>query len=218
MAAGAESGPKYRLLADHYEQCLARFGDTPRGVDWPNAEDAARRYGVMLDVIPAAPATPTTPVTLLDFGCGASHLYEHIKSRNMSGIQYSGLDISSRFIELSREKFPEITYYCLDVLSAGTQLPGFDYVVINGVFTEKRSMTFDEMWDFMRQLIRKTFSIARRGLAFNVMSTHVDWKRDDLFHLPLDMLADFLVGEVSRSFVLRNDYGLYEYTAYIYSE
>ena len=30
------------------------------------------------------------------------------------------------------------------------------------------------------------------GIAFNVMTKHVDWERDDLFHLPFDQLAEWL--------------------------
>jgi len=44
----------------------------------------------------------------------------------------------------------------------------------------------------------------------------VDWEREDLFHLSLDSLAGFLVKELGRDFVIRNDYGLYEYTTYVY--
>ncbi len=55
-------------------------------------------------------------------------------------------------------------------------------------------------------------------MAFNVMSKHVDWEREDLFHLPFDTLAEFLKKELTRNFVFRNDYGLYEYTTYVYRE
>jgi hypothetical protein len=55
-----------------------------------------------------------------------------------------------------------------------------------------------------------------RGLAFNVMSKHVDWERPDLFHLPFDALAQVLARSLTRNFVIRNDYGLYEYTTYVY--
>jgi hypothetical protein len=48
------------------------------------------------------------------------------------------------------------------------------------------------------------------------MSKHVDWEREDLFHLPFDTLAAFLKQELSGNFVIRNDYGLYEYTTYVY--
>jgi hypothetical protein len=90
--------------------------------------------------------------------------------------------------------------------------------VLNGVFTVKATLSFDEMLDFFRRLVTRAFALADQGIAFNVMSKQVDWERDDLFHLPLDTLAWFLTQEISRHFVIRNDYGLYEYTAYVYRE
>lgn len=53
-------------------------------------------------------------------------------------------------------------------------------------------------------------------MAFNVMSKNVDWEREDLFHMPLDELSAFLTSSISRNFIIRNDYGLYEYTVYVY--
>ena len=48
------------------------------------------------------------------------------------------------------------------------------------------------------------------------MSTLVDWERADLFHVPFDTLARMLKAHASRDFVIRQDYGLYEYTVYVY--
>ncbi len=205
---------QYLRIVSHYEQCLERHGDTHLGVDWPKKEDAARRYRVMLEVI--RPEHDGTNVRLLDFGCGASHLYEYLIERGIDHISYAGLDLSEKFIILSRRKFPQNDYYCADILDARTELPNFDYIVMNGVFTEKRELSFDEMLDYFRRMIKAVFAKADRGIAFNVMSKQVDWERPDLFHLPLDTLAGFLAGEVTRNFVIRNDYGLYEYTTYVY--
>ena len=67
-------------------------------------------------------------------------------------------------------------------------------------------------------MLRRVWPRAREGLAFNVMSKHVDWERDDLFHLSTDLLLAFLKSELSRHVVIRHDYGLYEYTVYVYRE
>ena len=206
------TGKQYLRIIDHYESCLKQHGDNHKGVDWPNQEDANTRYQVMLDIIKQS----SNPVTLLDFGCGASHLYEFIKAQKKQFIQYSGLDLSNKFITLSRTKFPSNTYYCLDILEDSSQLPEFDYIVMNGVFTEKRELSFEDMFSYFKQTILQIFPKTSVGLAFNVMSKQVDWERDDLFHLPLDCLANFLTKEVSRNFVIRNDYKLYEYTTYVY--
>jgi len=77
-------------------------------------------------------------------------------------------------------------------------------------------MSLEEMDSYFRTLVRRVFRHVRIGMAFNVMSKQVEWEREDLFHLPFDELADFLTAEVSRHFVIRHDYGLYEYTTYVY--
>jgi SAM-dependent methyltransferase len=208
------NGKPYLDIVAHYESCLDQHGDTHRGVDWPSLADARTRYGVMLDVI--KPVATGEKVRLLDFGCGASHLYEYMLERGLQGIDYVGLDLSEEFVRLSRVKYPQNVYHCVDALADGAVLPAFDYAVMNGVFTEKRDLSFDEMLAYFQRLVGKVFEAAGTGVAFNVMSKQVDWERDDLFHLPLDMLAGFLTKELTRNFVIRNDYGLYEYTVYIY--
>lgn len=211
-----KGGDGYRSIVAHYEDCLERHGDTHLGVDWPNEEDARRRYQVMLELVGRVGAD--RPVSLLDFGCGASHFLEYMQARGVTGIDYSGLDLSEKFVELSRAKHPGNTYYCMDILRDGAALPTFDYIVLNGVFTEKRELSFDDMLDYFQRLVTEVFGHARIGIAFNVMSKQVAWERDDLFHLPLDTLAGFLTSELGRDFVIRNDYGLYEYTTYLYRE
>jgi hypothetical protein len=116
----------------------------------------------------------------------------------------------------AQSKFPANKFYCLDLLDEKASLPNFDYIVLNGVFTEKRELSFDEMFSYFQRLVTRVFEHAAVGIAFNVMSKHVDWEREDLFHLPFDALAAFLQKDLTRNFVLRNDYGLYEYTAYVY--
>lgn len=205
-------------IVEHYEGCLERHGDSHLGVDWPKASDVDKRYAVMLDVVRKTNPSDT-PSTLLDFGCGASHLYEYMQRRGMRHLAYSGLDLSAKFVALCRSKFPTIDYYCVDILTEDkASLPRFDYVVMNGVLTEKRGVPFEEMMEYSKELLRAVFGIARIGLAFNTMSKHVDWERDDLFHVPFDALASFATKELTRHLVIRSDYGLYEYTTYLYRE
>jgi SAM-dependent methyltransferase len=208
-----DSSKEYLEIVRHYEACLRQHGDTHKGVDWPNERDADIRYQIMLDVIREA---PDTSVSLLDFGCGTSHLYEYMQRNAYTQIAYSGLDISPAYIKLAQAKFPHITYYCLDILDDAGAIPEVDYVVMNGVFTEKRGLSFEEMWTYCQRMLTSIFPRVKRGLAFNVMSKQVDWERTDLFHLSMDTLAAFLTEHISRHWVFRHEYGLYEYTIYVY--
>ncbi len=202
-------------IVKHYENCLEQHGDSHLGVDWPKTEDVYKRYKVMVDIIRIA-EDKSDLVSLLDFGCGAAHLLEYIREQNLQNIAYAGLDVSEKFVDLSKSKFPETVFYQLDILDDKAELPEFDYIVMNGVFTEKRELSFKEMWEYFEKMISKVFRKAKKGLAFNVMSKAVDWERDDLFHVPADMLIDFLTKKLTRNFIIRNDYGLYEFTTYIY--
>lgn len=202
-------------IVRHYENCLDKYGDSHLGVDWPKLDDVNKRYRVMLDVIRFADDDSPT-VDLLDFGCGAAHLLKYIMDAEMGNINYSGLDVSEKFVSLSRQKFPGAPFYRVDILNEKSVLPNFDYTVMNGVFTEKRELSFDEMWDYFCKMLTEVFSITKKGIAFNVMSKAVDWEREDLFHLPADLLIGFLTQKLTRNFIIRNDYGLYEYTTYIY--
>ena len=203
----------YYVLKSHYESCLAEFGDTNKGVDWPNQDDAKLRYRIMLDILKYFP--DPNEFSVLDFGCGAAHLYDYILSQNIPNINYSGLDISESFVSLCKKKYPSNNFFSGDVLSSKLDIGCFDFVICNGVFTEKQSMTWDQMWNFVQELLPYVFQHANHGIAVNFMHSNVDWERDDLFHLPFDKLYAFCADKMSRHVCLRSDYGLYEYTAYI---
>jgi len=121
-------------------------------------------------------------------------------------------------MSVCRSKFPDVPFTCTDVLEAESEVPDFDCIVMNGVFTEKRELSSECMWQYLRAVLRRLWPHARRGMAFNVMSKQVDWERDDLFHLSTDLLMAFLKTELSRHCLIRHDYGLYEYTVYVYRE
>ena len=205
----------YLTLVKHYESCLEKHGDNHLGVDWPNLEDVEKRYKVMLDIL-SFRDNFSQPISVLDFGCGTAHLLEYIKSNKYQNIQYSGLDISQKFIDVAKMKYTDNLFFCMDILDKKNKLEPFDYFVLNGVFTEKRELSFDEMWKYFSEMITVLYDKCNRGIAFNVMSKNVDWERKDLFHVPHDLLTQFLCKNITRDYVIRNDYGLYEYTVYIF--
>ncbi|MEC7641016.1 MAG: class I SAM-dependent methyltransferase [Nitrospinota bacterium] len=177
--------------------------------------DLVRRYDTMLGLI--KPNEKET--SLLDLGCGTGMLYEHILNNPIKNkIHYSGLDLNPKSIECGKNKFPEVEFFCVDILKNPEQVRPFDYIVMNGVFTEKIDLSFESMLAYFKQMIRVVFPKVDQGIAFNVMSKQVEWEKDFLFHLPLDTLADFLTKEISRNFIIRNDYQLFEYTTYVYKD
>lgn len=188
-------------IVEHYESCLEKHGDSHLGVDWPNKEDAKTRYKVMVELF----KWYSNHFSLLDYGCGTGHFLE----QPFYVPNYFGYDKSEKMIELCRKKFPKRNF-------SSTDYPQSDYVIMNGVFTEKRSITFGQMWTMVQEELKEVWQKTNKGLAFNVMSYHVDYEKDHLFHLPLDLMACFVTLNLSRNFVIRNDYLPFEYCVYIY--
>jgi cyclopropane fatty-acyl-phospholipid synthase-like methyltransferase len=201
----------YLKIAEHYKKCFEDHGDNHLGVDWPKYEDTLTRYKVMLDLI-----NENNKVSLLDFGCGLGHLYKFIlNEKKENEIVYSGLDINENFYDHCIKKYPEVNFFLKDI-NINDEIPNFDYIVCNGTFTEKRDLSYEEMFDFMSNTLKTLWLKTNKGIAFNVMSKLVDWERDDLFHVSMDELGLFLKNNLSRNFIIRNDYKLYEYTIYVY--
>jgi len=220
-----------KILSTHYEQCLAKHGPTYAGMDWPNEKDLDKRFQVMTDVINT---NPSKSISILDLGCGCGLLLNYIEDNfhhrgsdgqydrtcDVPNIYYRGIDISHEMIKAAKDLHPGwgLDFSQQDILATPLEEKSIDYVIMNGLLTEKLTMSQDEMVAFAKQMIFAAFDACRYGIAFNVMSAHVDYKRDDLFHLPFDELMAFLKDNCSRHVVIRADYGLYEYCVYVYRE
>jgi len=207
-------GPKaWEGIVRHYEACLAEHGVSPRGVDWPSASDLAARFEIMLAPALAAGDCPI----LLDLGCGPGLLLDYLAATGATErIRYHGIDLSSSMIEAARARWPSHDFSCRDIVEAPLPELSVDFVVMNGVLTERVSLAVEMMTALAEALVTAAFRSARVGVAFNVMNAQVDWQRDDLFHWPFDQLAAFLKREVSSHYVIRADYGLYEYTCFVW--
>lgn len=208
--------PAYRKILRHYEKCFDKHGASHRGMDWPNEEDLARRFKVMLEM---QRWDSSKPVSILDLGCGVGLLLDYIQARGLlDTFEYWGIDLSTKMVTKALERHPHQRFETRDILQEPLPPRCVDYVIMNGLLTEKVSLNQETMEAFARDVIKAAFAACRRGIAFNIMSSHVGWCRLDLFHWPLDRVASFLVENCSRSLVIRMDYGLYEYTVYVYRE
>lgn len=195
------------------EQDLHEHGDSFRGVGYAREEDQQQRYALMLDVV----REHDERVSVLDLGCGLAHMLDYVqRTPSRSNIDYSGLDISSDYLAGARRRHPEADLTLRDVLERDDDLPVYDYVILNHLFNWRGELPWDEMLGYWQRMLTVAYRHARRGIAFNNMSTVVDWERDDLFHLPFEVLAAFVSSELSRHFVIHHDYPGWEYTTYVY--
>lgn len=212
----AVTGRSPEAIARYYDERLAAHGDTPEGAGWPNEADRIKRFDIMAGLFGAEMGR----VSVCDVACGTGEFLSHLIATGRCPADYLGIDISPTAIAAARAKHPEARFLVCDLLAeSAAPLPAtFDYIVLNGLFTVRTEVGEAEMWRFMMEMLSCVWPHARRGIAFNLMSTVVDWRRDDLFHVPMDRLAAALFALAGRRVILRNDYDLYEYTAYVFRD
>ncbi len=203
----------YSLIYKHYEETLEKHGPNFKGMDWPNENDLFKRFDALIQLIPLS----EFEVSLLDLGCGIGLLIDFLTKKGyFDRFIYTGIDISEKMINYALNRYPDISFKKNDILKTPLKSESYDYVLMNGLLTEKISLNHKEMVLFAQEIITAAYKTSRKGIAFNVMSSHVDWTRPDLFHWPLDDVVSFLVKKLSRNIVINMNYGLYEYIVYLY--
>lgn len=173
----------------------------------------------MLELITLDPLGRPAEASILDVGCGYGRSAQIAKQMNLR-IDYFGIDVVYEMLSCAasdKSLSASGQLACVDVLDLQDR-PSFDYVLCNGIFTQKLSATAPEMNHYMKTVIRKMFTLSHRGMAFNVMTDRVNFMVDNLFYKnPLDCLS-FCLEELSRSVRLDHAYPLYEYTVHVYRD
>lgn len=199
-------------LAGHYAKTFAEHGATSSGVDWGADEGRLQlRYDKMLELIPQRGAA-----SILDVGCGFGGLQNHALACGFD-LDYTGIDVAGNMIEWARSNGSPGNYVHGDVLSHEFDRQ-FDYVICNGILTQKLHVESLRMDEFAGRLIRRMFQLCRQGLAFNVMTSHVNYFAGNLYYRnPAELLA-WCQLEITPHVRLDHSYPLYEYTVYLYRE
>ncbi len=91
--------------------------------------------------------------------------------------EYVGYDLAQPAVDLGAQLHPAGRFERRDVLADGVP-EDFDYILISGVFNNRTS----DSWGLMTQLLEALWPHAKRGLAFNAMSTYVDYQADHLWY------------------------------------
>lgn len=201
-----------KKLKEHYEAIFSTNGPSARGVDWGSDEAKLHlRYAKMLAVIQEdCRAVPS----LLDVGCGFGGLLGYARSRGIV-LDYTGIDVAENMIDWARSSFKNAQFICGDFLECKFSRK-FDYVVCNGILTQKLDIPGIVMDQFAAKLIRKMYSLCERGIAFNVMTTKVNFFSNNLYYRsPVELLA-WCLNEITPYFRVDHAYPLFEYTVYLY--
>lgn len=213
-----------RRLLDHHVQTFERHGATPKGVDWGDELELQFRYDKVLMVLKKDFLESLAKPTILDVGCGWGGLWKRCRERALN-VSYTGVDVNADMIASAAQAFNDADFRVGDVFSIMEER-AFDFVIGNGMLTQKLDVSVPEMENFARRMIRKMFALCRHGIAFNMMSTRVNFMASNLFYQNPAELLTWLQLEVAPRVVIDHGYSslgngrgkYYDFTVYVYRD
>jgi SAM-dependent methyltransferase len=198
--------------ARFYGGLFERFGDDPRSLSHRDARTRDERFARLSVLF----RHERGPFAVHDVGCGLGHFGDYLAER-FPEAEYSGSEIHPPFVEACRRRLPRARFFLRDI-TRETPAERYDFVTLTGVFNIPLDAKREEWWDFIRSMARAMYRIARKGVAFDFLSTYCDAERIDarLHYQSEKQIADFVAAELSRHFELDNSGPLYEYTVRVY--
>lgn len=200
-------------LKQHYKELFNKHGISPQSVQYTDKATQFKRFEILFQIDPGMSS-------VTDFGCGLGDLYVYLKKSTGYTGKYLGLDFVPEFVNVCNKAFAnddQAEFKVFDIKTDELQVIN-EYLLLSGVFNNKTG----DNDVFMRDTIRKMFTYASKGVAFNSMSTYVDYHDEHLFYTnPLEIF-DFCKREITPKVVLRHDYQVkanvipFEYCIYLY--
>lgn len=204
-----------KKMQEHYSRTFDMFGANVQGVDWGKKTDTDKlelRYHKMLEVIDRVDVV-SDDISVLDVGCGYGGLYKYALERGYS-FDYTGIDVCENMIQYAINNYHSGKFICGDIFDYALEQK-FDFVISNGILTQKLGTSIRTMDEYARALIHKMWNLSTKGVVFNIMKSQVDFMNENLYYKsPLEIMAYCMT--LTDKFVVDSSYPLYEYSVYLY--
>ncbi len=194
-------------IIKRYTERLKRLGVGVESLGSGSNEHQAIRYRVLSEIADLGGQR------VLDVGCGFGGFFDYCRHFGQP-IIYTGIDIVPALLEEGRRRHPEATFIEMDLLEASDDLE-FDYVVSSQGFNN--NYTYSDNWQVMKEALAKCFRIAQKGVAFDMMSSYVDFKEDHLYYFEPARVFEFCK-RLTKRVTLRHDYPLFEFCVYLFPD
>ena len=151
--------------------------------------------------------------SILDIGCGRADLYDFIVNFYPDlNFTYNGIDHNPVMIDLAKEKYG---VECQIGAFESAKLTKSEWVVANGVFTQRRCETEDEDLRKLFEDVDTLYQTATNTVAFNLLNPINNTHHEGFFYVHPGLVLDMLI-EKYQNVVLRNNYSKDVYTVQIY--
>lgn len=149
-------------IVDRHRDSLTRFGRSPAALYWSSREIQEIRFRILCEIGVEAGDS------LLDVGCGFADLKAWIE-RHRGPVDYTGIDLSPEILAVAAAEQPDARFCCGELFDLKAPPEGYDWVLLSGALNE----ALDDGGRYARAIIARMFSLARRGVAFNLLDARI---------------------------------------------
>lgn len=184
---------------------------TPRQVGSESVAHKQLRYRKLSNIFASRQA-----FSVHDLGAGIGELYDYLLEQFPDReIDYSGSDLLDEYVDVATARHPGVPFFTGNILEDPPE-DGYDFVVMSGIFHQPAGIEHDAWEDHVYFTLAGSYSLARQGLAFNIMSDQVDFRHPDLYYAPIDKLLRWIMRRLSRHVVVDLASPLFEATILVY--
>lgn len=196
-----------------YKELYIKYKGTPMAVSSESLNHKYKRFEMVCDIF-----KDDNNFSVHDVGMGLADLGAFIFEQNPNkSIEYSGSEILEEYVVDSSKRFPKSHFFKRDIAEK-TYKERYDYLLLSGVFHQRRDSTIKDWERFAQNILRNSFKMCKKGIAFNFITPFVDFYQTQVYYCNLPKLLNFINDDLSRFFEIRHNYALYEFTVYVYDE
>lgn len=201
------------IFEEHHNPLIAQYpaGDAAQNA-WSSPASQRVRFERLVEVIPVEAMSDSV---VLDVGCGTGELARYLQELGFAGTYY-GIDFNERMIEVANSYTkpllpnPDAASFSFMKISQFEAAHGpVDYVLASGIFALLFTSANDidaNYHGIVTGTIEVMFRLARRALAFNLLSTHAMVLAPRMAYVPPPYAIYGFIEPFTKFFNLLHDY------------
>jgi SAM-dependent methyltransferase len=158
-----------------------KYGIDNKSLFWPKGRQRIR-FEQHLSMLENSKKRSNETLSILDYGCGFSDLYEYIINANISVSEYIGVDILDEFLQVGKKKFNQNNYYTRDFFCSNIHITA-DLIVASGTFNIRYFNEYEKNYKFLLSEITMLSKRAKSYISFDFMTDQVDYMNINAFHI-----------------------------------
>ena len=197
-----------KKIENLYSNNIRAHGVSSKAVGWNSKESQYLRFEKLLSMIDLK-----EEFSINELGCGYGELYKYLIDKNYDFSLFNGYDISE---EMLKECGVYLNQPSNLNLYHSSNIETFsDYTIASGIFNIPFDNTSDEWQVYINKTIQNMYQFSKKAIAFNFLTTYVDYEADNLFYLNPEEIFGFCMQNYGRNAQLIHNYNLYEFTVVI---